>query len=73
MRTLFNIFTSQCSFQRKHWFDKYITVRYLKWLKAYFGEISEGKVIGLLWDHAPAHSAPMVNDFLKRTRIGSLL
>jgi hypothetical protein len=38
-------------------------------MKAYFGrEISEGKVIGLLWDHAPAHSAPSVNEFLEANR-----
>ena len=65
MRTHFNVFQSQCSFQHKHWFDKYITLRYLKWLKLYFErEISQGHVIGLLWDHAPAHSHQFVKDYL---------
>ena len=63
---MFDIFTSQCSFQRKHWFDKHITLRYLKWLKSYYArEIAQGEVVGFLWDHAPAHTTPLVEEWLK--------
>ena len=47
-------------FQKKHWFDADITIRWLKWLKDQF----PGKKVGLIWDHAPAHTNKFVQNFL---------
>ena len=49
------------AFQKKHWFDTDITIRWLKWLKDQF----PGKKIGLIWDHAPAHTNGVVDQFLR--------
>ena len=49
--------TCEVAFQKKHWFDTYITLRWLRWLKA---QSPAGKKIGLIWDHAPAHDSDEV-------------
>ena len=54
--------TCEVTFQKKHWFDAHITVRWLKWLKAQY---PAGKKIGLIWDHAPAHNSKEVQAFLE--------
>lgn len=56
--------TCEVTFQKKHWFDTYmyITLRWLKWLKAQY---PAGKKIGLIWDHAPAHDSQEVQQFLE--------
>ena len=53
--------TATVTFQKKHWFDADITIRWLKWLKAQF----PGKKVGLIWDHAPAHTTGRVQEFIE--------
>ena len=53
--------TATIAFQKRHWFDTDITIRWLKWLQQQF----PGKKIGLIWDHAPAHTNSIVNQFLQ--------
>ena len=45
--------TASVFFQKKHWFDVDICIRWLRWLKNQFPRCK----IGLIWDHAPAHCA----------------
>lgn len=52
--------TCHVAFQKKHWFNADITIRYLKWLKDQFAD----KKIFLIWDHAPAHSCQRTQQFL---------
>lgn len=40
-------------FQKKHWFDSGITVRFLAWLMREY----PGQKIGLIWDSAPQHDS----------------
>ena len=44
--------TATVTFQKKHWFDTDITIRWLNWLKDQFPNLK----VGLIWDHAPAHA-----------------
>ena len=53
--------TCEVTFQKKHWFDKHITIRWLKWLKKQF---PDGSKVLLVWDHAPAHGDTTVNAWL---------
>ena len=53
--------TCHIAFQKKHWFDTAITIRYLKWLR----ELYPDKMIFLIWDHAPAHDAADVQAFIR--------
>ena len=54
--------TCTVAFQKKHWFDKHITLRWLEWLKKQF---PIGSKLLLIWDHAPAHDAAEVSVYLK--------
>ena len=56
--------TCRVAFQKKHWFDATITIRYLKWLKSQYGHGSQK--IFLIWDHAPAHDARIVQEFIDK-------
>ena len=53
--------TCEVTFQKKHWFDKHITLRWLKWLKKQF---PDGSKVLLVWDHAPAHDDKTVDAWL---------
>ena len=53
--------TATVTFQKKHWFDTDITIRWLKWLRKQF----PNQRIGLVWDHAPAHVNKVVEQFLR--------
>jgi len=55
---------SRVRFQHKHWFDAYITIDYLKWLKVEENGSPEC-VIGLIWDMAPAHMSGAVAEYIK--------
>lgn len=47
-------------FQKKHWCDSLVIVKYLKHLLGAY----PGQRIGLIWDKAPAHNSKFVQDFL---------
>jgi hypothetical protein len=53
--------TCEVTFQKKHWFDKHITIRWLEWLKKQF---PDGSKVLLVWDHAPAHDDKTVDAWL---------
>ena len=53
--------TCTVAFQKKHWFDAPITLRWLRWLKAQFPPNTK---VGLIWDHAPAHDSAEVSAWL---------
>ena len=53
--------TCTVAFQKKHWFDTPITLRWLRWLKAQFPPNAK---VGLIWDHAPAHDSAEVSTWL---------
>lgn len=50
------------NFQKKHWFDAVITLRFLKWLSKQF---EPNLVIGLVWDQAPGRKQHLVFDYLQ--------
>ena len=54
--------TCEVAFQKKHWFDTPITIRWLKWLKEQYPPKTK---IGLIWDHAPAHDSGEVEAYLE--------
>ena len=53
--------TCHIAFQKKHWFDTAITIRYLKWLR----ELYPDKKIFLFWDPAQANDAADVQAFIR--------
>ena len=53
--------TARVCFQKKHWFDWQITLRYLKFLDEH---CPAGEVIGLVWDMAPSHCHSEVKKWL---------
>ena len=57
--------TATIAFQKKHWFDAVITLRWLKWLLRQYGE---DEIIGLIWDHAPGHRDSRVQEFLEANK-----
>ena len=57
--------TCKMFFQRKHWFDAPITIKYRQWLHVQYA----GKKILLIWDHAPAHDAQVVRDFIEEAEV----
>ena len=54
--------TSRVSFQKKHWFDSDITLR---WLRDLLVEFPAPAIIGLIWDRAPCHMSKAVDQFLE--------
>ena len=50
-------------FQKKHWFDSGITIRFLAWLMRLY----PGQKIGLIWDSAPQHESmdPELRQFIE--------
>ncbi len=56
--------TATVAFQKKHWFDHDITIRWLNWLKDQFPNMQ----VGLIWDHAPAHINVEVSEYLDGAR-----
>ena len=56
--------SSHVNFQHKHWFDKFITLRYLKDVILPYKEMYPGKHVGFILDEAPAHMSKMVMDWV---------
>ena len=54
--------TGRLAFQKKHWFDKDITVEYLDWL---LDVVHPGKKVGLTLDAAPCHRDHLVAEYIK--------
>ena len=50
------------NFQKKHWFDKIITLRWVNW---FVNQFLKGKTLGLVWDACPAHLAGLVQARLR--------
>ena len=50
------------NFQKKHWFDTAITLRWIQWLISQFPVSMR---IGLVWDRCPSHEAEKVSSLLK--------
>jgi len=59
---------STCVFTESHWMTEETAILYLQFVTAYFPQ----KIIGLVWDKAPAHTSGMVDkwieDFNKRMK-----
>ena len=53
--------TATVAFQKKHWFDTDITLRWLRHLRRQY----PNKKIGLIWDHAPAHDNERIREFIR--------
>lgn len=51
------------NFQRKHWFDAVITLRWIKWMLKQF---PPHLIMGLIWDKAPGYESREVVHYLKQ-------
>ena len=56
---------AQVHFQKKHWMDKVIAKKYLRWIRSLY----PGKKIGIVWDKAAAHTSDEVLDYAKELGI----
>ena len=54
------------NFQKKHWFDGPITLRWINWLESQF---PPSERIGLVWDQCPSHKASIVKNRLEQLDI----
>jgi len=54
--------TGSMNFQKKHWFDTAMTLRWINWLVDQF---TRGMKIGLVWDACPSHLSQVVQARLR--------
>lgn len=57
--------TAHMAFQKKHWFDKYITIEYLDFI---LDVVYPGLKVGISWDMAPAHTDAIVGAYRTEDR-----